>query len=166
MKNRNGLRASRTVIEVLYFDKRVGLPWAEIKPLIASAFRHVQKEAFRNHGAEFIQRCAAYPATLFIHKSSYGWWGRNMGSRSRVFVGPLHQEPKQTSYPKFKDMPVFWHADWKEHLVGLVAHELWHRWQPGQGKHVETMCEVVEQDAIDAYRREHGRTFAPPTVRS
>jgi len=53
-------------------------------------------------------------------------------------------------------------ADWKEHLVGLVAHELWHRWQPGHGKKAEIMCELVESDAIDTYRREQGYTFTPP----
>jgi len=164
MKNRQGLRASKTVLIVTYYEDRVGVPWSEIRPLIASAFRHVQKEAFRDLGTEFIRRSHNWNTTLFLHKSSRGWWGRNVGSRSRVFIGPLHAEPRQTTYPKFKDMPVFWHMDWKEHLVGLVAHELWHRWQPGHGKPAEMMCETVEQDAIDTYRREQGYTFKPVTV--
>jgi hypothetical protein len=149
MKNRQGLRAPKTVRRVFYYEHRIGLPWAEIRPLIACAFRHVQREGFRDHGYEFIRRSNGWETELHLHKSKRGWWGRNVGARSRVCVGPLHPEPRKTTYPKFKDMPVFWHMDWKEHLVGLVAHELWHRWQPGHGKPAEIMCETVEQDAID-----------------
>ena len=86
-----------------------------------------------------------------------------MGIRSRVFVGTLHEDARETVYPDFKDMPVFWHKDWREHLVGIVAHELWHRWQPGTGKAAEMVCELVEIDAIDAYRKLMKYTFTPPT---
>lgn len=164
MKLRNGLMSARTELRVHYFEHRVGVPWAELRPLIASAFRHVQKEAFRDHGSEFIRRSRVYTTELYLHKSKRGWWGRNVGARSRVFIGPLHPEPRKTTYPKFKDMPVFWHMDWREHLVGLVAHELWHRWQPGHGKKAEEMCEAVEEDAIANYRREQGYTFKPVEV--
>lgn len=164
MKHRDGWKAPKTVLRVYYFEDRVGVPWAEIRPLVACAFRHVQKEAFRDHGLNFVTRCERNTTDLYLHKSSRGWWGRNMGVRSRVFIGKLHEDAQQTTYPKFKDMPVFWHKDWKEHLVGLVAHELWHRWQPGHGKEAEIMCETVESDAIDTYRREMGYTFTPPVI--
>jgi hypothetical protein len=164
MKLRNGLMSARTELHVFYFEHRVGVPWAELRPLIASAFRHVQKEAFRDHGSEFVRRSRIWTTELYLHKSKRGWWGRNVGARSRVFIGKLHEDPQETRYPKFKDMPVFWHMDWREHLVGLVAHELWHRWQPGHGKPAEMMCETVEQDAIDTYRREQGYVFKPFTV--
>jgi len=164
MKHRNGLEAPKTVLNVLYFEHRVGVPWAGMRPLVACAFRHIQKEAFRDLGSEFIRRCRLYTTELHLHKSKRSWYGRAAGHRSWVLIGPLHPEPRRSVYPKYKDMPTFWHMDWREHVVGLIAHELWHRWQPGHGKPAELMCETVEQDAIDAYRREMGYTFKPFTV--
>jgi len=158
-----GLKAPKTTLDVTYYENTVGIPWAEIRPLVASAFRHIQREGFRDHGDNFLRRMRLYTPHLILGKGQNGfWWGRCTGHVSRVYIGKLHTEAQKTTYPKFKDMPVFWHRDWKEHLVGLVAHELWHRWQPGHGKPAEIMCELVESDAIDTYRREQGYTFTPP----
>lgn len=166
MNHRDGWKAASTELRVHYYAEQVKLPWSEVRPLVACAFRHVQREAFRDHSLNFITRCLKNVSELHLHKAHNhygGWWGRNMGIRSRVFIGKLHTEPQKTCYPNFKDMPVFWHRDWKEHLVGLVAHELWHRWQPGHGKKAEYVCELIESDAIDTYRKEQGYTFTPPT---
>jgi len=161
MTLRGGLKAPKTTLMVRYSEHTIGIPWSEVRPLVACAFRHVQKAAFADHREEFLRRRCN--SELIIGKSgSRGWWGRNAGVCSRMFIGELHKEPHQTTYPKYKDMPVFWHKDWKEHLVGLAAHELWHRWQPGHGKEAEIMCELVESDAIDTYRREQGYAFTPP----
>jgi hypothetical protein len=163
MRLPGGLRAPKTKLKVFYSEHTIGIPWAEIRPLVACAFRHVQREGFRDHNYDFLRRSQRWTPELILGKATRGyWWGRNCGHISRVYVGKLHTEPQKTTYPKFKDMPVFWHKDWKEHLVGLVAHELWHRWQPGHGKKAEIMCELVESDAIDTYRREQGYTFTPP----
>lgn len=164
---RGGLKAPKTTLNVCYSERTVGLPWKDIRPLIACAFRHVQKTAFQGHREEFLRRMRCWNSELILAKSGTRfWWGRNVGTRSRVYVGELHPEPRQTTYPKYKDMPVFWHKDWKEHLVGLTAHELWHRWQPGTGKQAEIMCELVESDAIDTYRREQSYTFTPEPEQS
>lgn len=157
-----GLRAPKTKLTVYYSEHTIGVPWAEVRPLVACAFRHVQREGFRDHREDFLRRSQRWTPELILGKSTRGWWGRNCGHISRVYVGKLHTEAQMTTYPKFKDMPVFWHRDWKEHLVGLVAHELWHRWQPGSGKKAEIMCELVESDAIDTYRKEQGYAFTPP----
>lgn len=163
MRLPGGLRAPLTKLVVYYSEHTIGVPWAEVRPLVACAFRHVQREGLRDHREDFLRRSLRWTPELILGKATRGyWWGRNCGHISRVYVGKLHTEPQKTTYPKFKDMPVFWHRDWKEHLVGLVAHELWHRWQPGSGKKAETMCELVEWDAIDTYRREQGYTFTPP----
>lgn len=156
-----GLKAPKTHLIVRYDPRQTNMPWKEIRPLIACAFRHIQREGFRDLGTEFLRRMSRWTPELILGKSSF-WYGRATGYTARVFVGKLHTEAQRTTYPRFKDMPVFWHKDWKEHLVGLTAHELWHRWQPGSGKKAETMCELVESDAIDAYRREQGYTFVPP----
>jgi len=162
MKHRDGWKASRTELRV-FLCRTVGFKWAEARPLIACAFRHVQKEAFRDHGVNFITRCNNNNDTeLHLNKGKRAWWGRNMGVRSRVFVGPLHTTPQLEVYGKFKEMPEFWLADWQEHLVALVAHELWHRWQKGHGKTAEMMCETVAVDAVDTWRKEAGYTFTPP----
>lgn len=160
LRLRGGLTAPKTTLRVHYWERTVGLPWAEIRPLIACAFRHIQREAFRDLKHDFIRRMNCYQPILFLAKGR-NWWGRCVGIHSRVFIGKLHTEPRQSVYPKYKDMPVFWHKDWKETLVGLTAHELWHRWQPGWGKKAEIMCELVESDAIEAYRREQGYAFTP-----
>jgi hypothetical protein len=157
-----GLKAPKTTLDVIYFEHTVGIPWADIRPLVASAFRHIQRAGFHDHGVNFLLRMLHTPQ-IILNKGQHGfWWGRCCGCVSRVYIGKLHTEAQKTTYPLFKDMPVFWHKDWKEHLVGLVAHELWHRWQPGHGKPAEIMCELVESDAIDTYRREQGYIFTPP----
>ena len=164
MRLRSGLRAPKTELKVVYYERQVGVPWAVMRPLVACAFRHVQREGFKDLKVNFIDRNRNNVSLLYLHKSGRGWWGRNMGVRSRVFIGHLHTKPWQTTYPKFRDMPVFWHKDWKEHVVGLMAHELFHRWQPGTGKNAEFMCEMVEWDAIDAYRKQQGYVFVPPAT--
>lgn len=161
MKHRDGWKAPRTELRV-FLCRTVGFTWAEVRPLIACAFRHVQKEAFRDHGLNFVTRCNSNVTELHLNKGKRNWWGRNMGTRSRVFVGPLHKTPLLDRYGKFKDMPEFWVADWQEHLIALVAHELWHRWQKGHGKPAETMCELVASDAVAAWRKEAKYTFTPP----
>lgn len=163
MKHREGWRVGRTELHVSYNAKTFGVPWKIVRPMVACAFKHVQREAFNDLKMDFIVRNKNSFTMLYLHKSRRGWWGRNMGMRSRVFIGPLHEDARETTYPTYKDMPVFWHKDWREHLVGLIAHELWHRWQPGSGKQAEIMCELVESDAIDAYRKQEGYTFTPPT---
>lgn len=156
-------RADKTKLNVYYYEHLVGVPWSEIRPLVATAFRHVQREGFRLLRDDFIARNKRFTSELVLTASCTScWYGFHVGYRSRVHVGAKHTEPKRTTYPKFKDMPVFWIRDWKEHLVGLIAHELWHRWQPGSGKNAEFMCELVESDAIDTYRKEQGYTFTPP----
>lgn len=158
-----GLKSPKTTLVVHCNPEQIGAPWRELRPLIACAFRHIQRAGFCDHGTEFLRRMSRWTPELTLGKSSV-WYGRACGHTARVFIGRLHPEAQCTTYPKFKDMPVFWHKDWKEHLVGLTAHELWHRWQPGTGKKAEMMCEMVESDAIDAYRKEQGYTFvAPPT---
>jgi hypothetical protein len=158
-----GLKSPKTTLIVYCDPKQIGVPWRELRPLIACAFRHIQREGFRDYTFEFLRRMSGWTPELTLSKG-YTWYGRAAGYTARVFVGRLHPEAQCTTYPRFKDMPVFWHKDWKEHLVGLVAHELWHRWQPGTGKKAEMMCELVESDAIDTYRREQGYTFVtPPT---
>lgn len=164
MKHRKGWKCPKTVLHVTYYEKQVGVPWKVIRPLVACAFRHVQREGFNDLMLNFVDRTQRNDTKLFIHKSGprRGWWGRNMGIRSRVFVGDLHKEPMLDTYDRFDDMPEYWVKDWREHLVGIIAHELWHRWQPGSGKQAEIMCELVEIDAIDAYRKLMGYTFTPP----
>ena len=163
MKLRGGLKAPKTTLRVSYHEHTVGLPWADIRPLIASAFRHVQREAFRTLRENFLLRSHTWTPDLILAKGQNGyWWGRATGTVSRVFIGKLQTEPHKSVYPKYKDMPIMWHRDWQEQLLGLVAHELWHRWQPGHGKPAEIMCELVESDAIDTYRKEQGYTFTPP----
>lgn len=162
MKHREGWKCPKTELRVKYFESRLGIPWKVIRPMVACAFRHVQREAFNDHKLNFVTRNQNNWTMLYIHKSKRGWWGRNMGIRSRVFVGELHEDPKLETYDRFDDMPEYWVKDWREHLVGIIAHELWHRWQPGTGKQAEIMCELVESDAIDAYRKMMGYTFTPP----
>ena len=163
MKHRDGWKCPKTELRVTYYESRIGVPWKTMRPLIACAFRHVQREGFNDLKLDFIDRNRRNASKLFVHKSKRDWWGRNMGIRSRVFVGPLHDEPKLETYDRFDDMPEYWVKDWREHLVGIVAHELWHRWQPGTGKAAEMVCELVEIDAIDAYRKLMKYTFTPPT---
>lgn len=164
MKHRDGWKCPKTELHVVYSESRMGVPWKTIRPMIACAFRHVQREAFNDLKLDFIIRNKGSFTTLYLRKSKRCWHGRNSGMRSFVFVGKLHEDARETTYPKFVDMPVFWHKDWREHLVGLTAHELWHRWQPGSGKQAEIMCELVESDAIDAYRKQEGYTFTPPAT--
>lgn len=161
MKHRNGLKAPQTKLRV-FLCRSVTFKWAEVRPLIACAFRHVQKEAFRKHGVNFITRCNNNTTELHLNRGKRFWWGRNVVMRSRVFVGPLHTTPKLDTYSKFKDMPEFWIADWQEHLIALVAHEMWHRWQSGSGRSAEELCELMAIDAVDAWRKEAGYTFTPP----
>lgn len=163
MRHRDGWKAPKTELRVRYYEKQIGVPWKVMRPLVVCAFRHVQREAFNDLKMDFITRNQKNWTMLYLHKSGRGWWGRNMGVRSRVFIGHLHEHPRDVTYPEFKDMPEVWVKDWKEHVVGLVAHELWHRWQPGHGKKAEMMCELVESDAIDTYRKEQGYTFTPPS---
>jgi len=129
------IKSPKTTLKVCYYEHTVGLPWKEIRPLIACAFRHVQREALLTHGENFLRRSRMWQPELYLAHGAHGyWWGRAVGQTARVFMGTRHR-------------------DWQEHLVGLVAHELWHRWQPGHGKKAEIMCELVESDAIDTYRR-------------
>jgi len=160
-KLRSGLIVPKDYLAVDY-RRTVGLPWKEVRPMVACAFRHVRREAARDLGPEYVRRAAKYRHTLVLGKSKQHWWGRAVGYTARVFMGKLHTEPRTCVYPRFKDMPVYWVRDWQEHLVGLIAHELWHRWQPGSGKAAEHMCELVEWDAIDRWRKEQGYVFTPP----
>lgn len=157
------IKSPKTTLKVYYYEHTVGLPWKQLRPMIACAFRHVQREALLTHGENFLRRSRMWQPELYLANGKHGyWWGRAVGQTARVFIGTRHTDARKTVYPKYKDMPVFWHRDWQEHLVGIVAHELWHRWQPGHGKKAEIMCELVESDAIDTYRKEQGYTFTPP----
>ena len=158
-----GIKSPKTYLIVHCNPEQIGVPWRELRPLIACAFRHIQREGFRDHAFEFLRRVSRWTPELTLSKG-YAWYGRATGFTARVFVGRLHPEAQSTTYPRFKDMPVFWIKDWREHLLGLTAHELWHRWQPGSGKQAEMVCEMVESDAIDSYRREQGYTFTPPPL--
>lgn len=161
MIHREGWKCPKTELHVTYCEQRVGVPWKTVRPLIACAFRHVQREGFNDLKHDFILRNRR-PSELYISRSRRCWYGHQIGIRATVFIGKLHEDARRTVYPKYRDMPEFWHKDWKEHLVGLTAHELWHRWQPGTGKKAEIVCELVESDAIDAYRKQQGYSFTPP----
>ena len=124
------------------------VPWRQLKPLIASAWRHITREAVRQGSVLFAPRL-----TLTNGNS---WRGRAWpGARQTlVRLADLHTEPRPTRYPRYQDMPEFWHANWQEHLVGLCAHELWHLYsRKPSGREQEFECELVESDAIDVYRR-------------
>lgn len=158
------LRMEKTILNVSYNEKRVGVPWKVIRPMVACAFRHIQREAFNDLLFDFVTRQRRNPTTLYLHKSKRDWWGRNIGIRSRVFIGELFEIPKLETYDRFDDMPEYWVKDWREYMVCMVAHEMWHRWQKGTGKEAEIVCENVASDAIDAYRKQEGYTFAPPVT--
>jgi hypothetical protein len=143
---------------VYYYEHQVGVRWAEIRPLVAFAFRYTQRLAFHDFGRKFIARCMNFTTTLHILKD-HRWHGRNLGWRSDVFVGALHERPIKQKYPRFKDMPEFWEIDWREHLLGIVSHELWHNWHEGHGRKAEFMCETVESDAVNAWRQHCGYSF-------
>ena len=162
LRLRGGLQVGKTKLIVHYNEGTVGLPWKQLRPLLASAFRHVQREAFRTHRTEFIRRSCHWTSEITVGKAKRNWHGHSYGFYCRLFMGDLHTAPTRWDYPRYKNMPVIWVRDWQERLVQLAAHELWHRWEHGHGKGPETMCELVGDDAVHTYRREQGYTFAPP----
>jgi len=152
-----GFVAPKDTLLVDYNERTVRLPWRTVRPLIACAFVHVKREALRQHGPEYVRRQQRWPHVLRIGKSSRSWWGRACGYHAKVFIGNLHEEPVLQRYPRFKEMPEFWINNWREQLVGLTAHELWHRWSPApNGKAQEYDCELVEWDAVDRWRSLNG----------
>lgn len=160
---RNGTFIPKDHLEVLY-HRRVPVAWAEMRPIVACAFRHVKVEAIRAHGADYSRRQLRCTHVLRVGLSDRGYWyGHACGYQCRVFVGRLHPEPCKDTYRRYKDMPEYWYRDWKERAVFLFAHELWHRWsQKPNGKQQEFDCEIVGMDAIDRWRREQGYTWIPP----
>lgn len=157
----NGCYIGRTHLEV-YVAPAVKQPWSELRPLIAAAFAHVKREAFRN---ETTRQLLPRPLRLYLTTSRRSHWhGRSYSFRKvKVCMGRLHPEPEETTYPHYSNMPVIWHRDWRETLIDFCAHELWHQFSvEPHGRKQEFDCELVASDAIDSYRRRMKYTFTPP----
>lgn len=134
----------------------IKVPWNELRPMVAFAFNHVRRESARALGpyGNVTKR-----VRLELLKGC-GWHGRAQWSRATVVMGKPYTEPRQERYRRFKDMPEYWSRDWVEGFVGLLAHELWHCFGPdGSGRKIEFDCELVEWDAITAWRKANNYVF-------
>jgi hypothetical protein len=168
IKTRQGfIRIPRGLLQVEY-SERLRVPWEEMRRMVACAYRHVRTEAAREHNnREPYDNPVTFKVnkivTLHLRKASFGWHGRAGGYTARVYIGKLYTVPRRTTYPNFKDMPVYWVTDWKERCVDLIAHELWHCFgRGGSGKKAEFDCEMVAWDCVEAWRKLNGYTFATP----
>lgn len=141
------------------------LVWKNLRPVVAFAFRYTRSVALRE--AKLKPGAVPLPSIAKLELTSgNGWRGRawRWNSRCIVRIGPLPTEPFISKYPRYRDMPQFWVDGWQERLVGFVAHELWHLHRPGHGRSAEYDCELVEWDAVEAWRKDQGYTFTPPAT--
>jgi hypothetical protein len=134
--------------------------------LVAFAYRQVHAVAVREGWLEKLTR---YPIALRLTNSSHAYCGRSLGVRSRakdrrniyagsvsercflVRVGQPERFPCNSTYARFRDMPEARLECWQEAVVGLTAHELSHTQYSGR-REGEINCELVEQDAVAAFR--------------
>jgi hypothetical protein len=138
--------------------ERIGESWQVLRPLLAAAFYHVKTAALMERGDYYVSNQRLRPHRLRLLHTRYGWRGRAYGSSCRVYVGKLHEEPRSVTYTRYKDMPEFSVKDWREHLIALVAHELYHRWSvKPNGKRQEFDCELVAFDAVERWRRQQNK---------
>lgn len=136
-------------------------PWQELRPLVAFAFGYTRNIALRDR-AQTPGQSLPSPLRLKLTRGST-WRGRAWHYRCLVRLGSTSFEPYLSHYPRYSEMPEFWITNWQERLVGLVAHELWHVYRPDDyGKAAEYACELIEWDAIEAFRKYKGYTFVPP----
>lgn len=143
------------------FSSAIQLPWPELRPMVVHAINHVRAQALRSYGVSYVHRIWAH--TLKITNGKEGWRGRSRSTWALVRIGDLFTAPRRARYPKFNDMPEFWHRDWREMFVGLTAHEFWHSYtKEKSGRPAEHDCELVEWDTVDAWRKHCGYTFTPP----
>jgi hypothetical protein len=88
------------------------------------------------------------------------WWvGKAWRSKNYCLlrVGRLHDETWELRYESVRgdygEMPLAIYKGWREHLVALAAHELWHLFsRKPRGREQEYDCELRSLEAIDYYR--------------
>ena len=148
---------------VVDLSTSIRMPWKELRPLVAFAFGYARQVALRENA----KTPWKIPSPLHLKLTrGNSWRGRAWHYRCLVRVGRFDFKPFLSRYPRFREMPEFWIATWQERLVGLVAHELWHLYRPGHGKPAEYDCELMEWDAVEAYRKHMGYSFTPPIERA
>jgi hypothetical protein len=153
-----GLVAPLDKMLVTCAPERIGESWQVLRPLLAVALYHVKTVAIVEHGLSYALRQQRVPHQLRLLHTGRGWRGWSYGSSCRVYVGKLHADPLNVTYPRYKDMPEFSVNDWREHLIALVSHEMWHRWsKEPNGKRQEFDCEMVSIDAVDRWRKQQNK---------
>jgi len=149
-------------------------PAASINWLVKYAAAYVYRVAQQEQWSDRLDR---YPVRITVANTRHAYCGRYFGLRryngdqrargdklaelQRCFlvrVGPASKYPCDSTYNRYKDMPEGRLESWQEAIVGVTAHELAHtryNYDIGNRKDAEIMCEYIEQDCVNEFRK-HG----------
>jgi hypothetical protein len=154
-------------------------PAASINWLVKYAAAYVYRVAQQEQWSDRLDR---YPVRITVTNTEHTYCGRSLGLRryngdqrapgdmwaelQRCFlvrIGAASSFPCDSTYKRYKGMPEARLESWQEAVVGVTAHELAHtryNYDNGHRKNAEIMCEYIEQDCVNEFRKHSAAGWA------